>query len=295
MKIEHFTVLIAGGTGLIGRRMTILLRERGHQVRILTRNPKTDDQFKWNSAKGEIDPAALDGVDVVVNLAGEGIADWLWTKKRKEAIVKSRVEATTTLVKALANGKHPIKAFIQASASGFYGNPGKEMVDENSKPQPGDFLSDTCVAWENAFHQIELPNVRKVVLRIGIVMTKEGGALAKMLPTYKLGFGVRFGDGQQFYPWIHTEDVCGVFIHAIENSQMEGTYNANHPKPLTQEEVARQIAISLGKTPRLIPAPAFMLKLTMGEMSAILLYSCNSSAKKIVDTGYQFKYDKVEV
>lgn len=287
------TVLISGGTGLIGKRLSIKLREKGYHVRVLSRRSGEADTVKWDIESCYIDPIALQGIDAIIHLAGEGIADKAWTDHRKAEIINSRVNSTMLLYKALQNTPHQVKQFISASATGFYSDRADELMYEDSSPA-NDFLGKTCVAWEESIDKISSLGIRTVKLRTGIVLSKNGGALKKMITPFKLGFGSALGNGKQWMSWIHEDDLCDMYIFAIENQVLQGAYNAVSPGAVTNTEFSRTLAKVLNMPYWAPNVPAFILKLIFGEMSAVVLGSTKASADKILSTGYKFKYPNLK-
>lgn len=285
-------VLISGGSGLLGSEITERLLSKGIEVAHLsTRKSYTRegvDVYFWNPAEQKIDEAAFEGVDVVVHLAGAGIADKAWTTARKKEIIDSRVESSKLLMDYINNSQHHIQHFIGASAIGFYGSKGGVLTEEM---KPGDdFLAEVCQLWEGSY-AITNPSVRKTILRIGIVLAEEGGALPEMTKTLPFFVGV-LGSGDQVYSWIHLNDLAEMFLFAIESNSISGTFNAVAPNPRTQKEIAKTIA-KLRSTISL-PAPKFGLKLVLGEMSSVLFLSQDCSAQKIQDAGFDFSFEKLE-
>lgn len=289
------TVLITGGTGLMGSRLSELLSEKGYQVIHLSRKENLNAQFpayKWDIKKGEIADEALKQSDYVITLAGAGIADSRWSKARKKLIIDSRVNGIQLIGERLKALNHTPKAIIGASAIGFYGNSGSQLVDENTRAGNG-FLSESVQAWENAYGDLEDLNTRIARVRVGIVLSTTGGALEKMLPTYKAGFGTYFGSGKQMYSWIHLDDVCNIFIHLMENNQLSGTFNAVAPHPVSNLQMAKDIATAKGMNPVVFPAPSLALKLALGEMAAVVLDGSNVSSKKIEASGFQYQFPEL--
>ena len=289
------TVLITGGTGLVGSRLSRTLKERGYKVIHLSRKENLNSTFpayKWNIDKGEIDNRALEQADYIVHLAGAGVADKPWTKKRREIIIDSRMKSGALLQQKLKTiGKRP-KAIICASASGYYGDRGGQLLDESASKGKG-FLVEVVEKWEAANNGFNEVCDRVAQLRIGIVLSTLGGALQKMLPTYKARVGTYFGSGDQYYSWIHIDDLANMFIHAIENETVNGVYNAVAPNPVTNKRLAEAIGEGMGKSVFLVPAPAIALRLAMGEMSSIVLDGVRLCSNKIQNTGFRFLYDEV--
>lgn len=283
-------VLLAGGTGLIGTRLADLLRERRYQVRLLTRSPRNPGEFKWDPMRGEIDDAALDGVDVIINLAGAGIADKRWTPARKRLIVESRVLAAQVLATAISRSGHQPKTYISASAIGYYGNSGEKEMKESDAPVDDNFLADCCRQWEQAADLVASLNIRTVKFRIGVVLAKEGGALAEILKPLRFGLGAYFGDGQAWWSWIHRDDVCNMMFWAMENPDVRGVFNAVAPKPVRGKDMVRAISRAMRQPAVFLPAPGFALRILLGKMSAVVLNSNRISAQKIEKAGFTFQY-----
>ncbi len=286
-------VLISGGSGLVGLELSKMLRAKGHRVSILSRKKTNDVNYKfWDIENGVLAEDALIGIDTIVHLAGEGIADGAWTDERKVKIVESRVNSTRLLLDALKKGNHQVKAFISASATGYYSNRGDELMYEDAMPAK-DFLGTTCVLWEQEVNKIESLGIRTVKLRIGIVLTTKGGALKKMIVPFKFGLGSALGDGKQWMSWIHLKDLCSMFIYAIENNQLKGAYNAVAPQAATNYEFSKALS-KIMKRPFWAPnVPSFILKIIFGEMSAVVLGSTKASADKIEKEGFKFEFAKL--
>ncbi len=288
------TILLAGGSGLIGTRLSELLRAKGYTVRLLTRTPKGSGQFAWDPAKGQIDDAALAGVHAVVNLAGAGIADERWSEKRKRLLVDSRVQSAGVLRDALLRTGVQPSVYLSASAIGYYGNSGEQSMRETDAPVDDSFMVDCCRQWEQAADLIGNMGIRTVKLRIGVVLAKEGGALAEFVRPLQFGLGAYFGDGQAWYSWIHRDDVCRIFIWALENEQVTGVYNAVAPHPERIKPLVQQIAKARHRPALIVPAPAFAMRLIFGEMSAVILNSNLIADNKVRTAGYDFQYPTLQ-
>lgn len=282
-------VIITGGTGLVGRRLSQLLEDKGYSVNILCRNPVKLNEFKWDLDKFSIDSSVFENASAIMHLAGAGVADKRWTDTRKKEIIESRTKSTALLQQYLSKRNHNITRFISASAVGYYGDRGNERLTETSTAGTG-FLADVCVRWEDAVAQISDLDISVSKIRIGIVLSKDGGALPKLDLPIKFGIGAYIGNGKQFVPWIHIDDLCSMFIHLLENYNLHGTFNGCAPDIKTNKEMSKTIAQVLNKPFIPAPAPALVLKTIMGEMSTMLLMSNNCSADKILSTGFQFNY-----
>jgi uncharacterized protein len=288
------TTLLAGGSGLIGKRLSEMLHAQGHSVRLLTRTPRGEGQFAWNPAAGTLDEAALEGVDFVVNLAGAGIADRRWTAARKRELVQSRVQSAEVLRRAFEREAKRPRAYVSASAIGFYGNSGEDLMLETSAPADQSFMVECCQKWEQAADAVAALGIRTVKLRIGVVLATEGGALAEFVKPLRFGLGTYFADGQAWYSWIHRDDVCRAFVWALENESVEGIFNAVAPQPVRNRDLVQATARAMRQPVLMLPAPAFALRLMLGEMSAVVLNSNRVSAEKIERAGFQFDFPTLE-
>jgi uncharacterized protein (TIGR01777 family) len=287
-------ILITGSTGLIGRALVRDLKQAGHTVCRLVR-PGTDGDAlrggegfdaRWDPSTGELGAAGV-GADAVVNLAGASIADGRWTAARKKVLRDSRVQTTRALVNALAKMAARPSVLVSASAIGFYGDRGEEILTEESPPGD-DFLSEVAKEWESEATKAEALGIRVVRLRFGVVLAKEGGALPQMARPFRLGIGGRIGSGQQWMSWVSLEDVVGIVGTALENGDMRGALNMVAPEPVRNEEFTRALAAVLHR-PALFPAPAFALRLLLGEMAdALLLSSARVVPAKLEKLGYKF-------
>ena len=285
-------ILIAGGSGLVGKQLSKLLTQNEYEVAWLSRSIKTSSSYptyKWNPKTGVIDPEAIAFADVIIVLSGENIAAERWTDKFKKKIITSRLQAAQTISNALKNHSNNVAHVIAASAIGFYGDRNDRLVDELSDKGIG-FLADTTQQWENAYSDFTIPVTN---IRIGVVLSKSGGALVEMSLPVKWGIASPLGSGQQFISWIHIDDLAGLFMHVIQN-QLTGIYNAVASNPVTNEEFTKQLKKSLSKNAISLPTPIWALKLLLGEKSAIVLDSTRVSNKKIIESGFTFKYEFLE-
>jgi len=286
-------ILVAGSSGLVGRALGSALARAGHTVCRLVRpqssaNERAKEGFAvaWNPATGELGGAGV-GADAVVNLAGASIADGRWSEQRKELLGASRIDTTRALVNALAKMNARPSVLVSASAIGFYGNRGDETLTEESKPGTG-FLSGLSQEWEAEALKAEALGIRVVLARFGIILGREGGALPKMLTPFKLGVGGRLGSGKQWMSWVTLDDAVGILRFAIENALVRGPINLVSPQPLQNAEFATVLAKAMHR-PALFPAPAFALRLVLGEMADALLLSSQRVLPQVLEkTGYQF-------
>ncbi|HYK77760.1 MAG TPA: TIGR01777 family oxidoreductase [Daejeonella sp.] len=289
------TILITGGSGLIGKRLTRLLLKKGYAVNHLSHNTQWHPNprymvYKWNVPLGQIDEKCLENVDAIIHLAGESIAGKRWTPRRKEQIIKSRTDSTRLLYKLIREtNNQQVKTFISASAMGFYGNRENELLTEESLPG-NSFLSRTCLEWEKAVDEGIGLGLRIVKLRTGLVLAEEGGALPEIASPIKHGFGSVLGNGRQWVSWIHIRDVIRMYNFALENENMRGAYNMAAPYAVRNSELTKTIAKVLNKKLWLPPVPAFGLKLILGEMSNLLLDSTHLSSEKIQKAGFKFEF-----
>ncbi len=294
-------VLVTGATGFVGKQLLLLLREKGHQTVVLTRDPEKagvrlpihTEVHRWLPTQLEPPRAAFNGVDAVIHLLGENVAGGLWTDSRKNRILGSRVFSTRNLYRALKNLEVKPKVVVSASAVGIYGDGGEESLDE-SKANGTGFLADVCRSWEQEVFRIESLGIRTVALRIGVVLGKEGGAMKLMLPAFRLGLGGPLGNGKQWLPWVHVRDVAGMAVHAIETDALSGPVNTVAPHQVTNLEFSKTLGKEL-KRPALIPVPAFAMKLALNDLAKMVLSSQKVSAEKAKASGYQFLYPKLNL
>ncbi len=298
------TILITGGSGLIGSALTPQLIAHGHEVIIVSRTPKASHEENisyaaWDVKAQTINDNVIAKADYIIHLAGAGVADRRWTEERKKEIVESRTESSKLLIKALTETPNKVKAVISASAIGWYGD------DENLKPKKKafteedvadtKFLGETCRLWEESINPPEQTGIRLVKLRLGIVLSNDGGALAEFKKPIKFGIAGILGSGKQVVSWIHIEDLCRMFIYAIEKEALHGAYNAVAPIPLRNKELTLTLAQKM-KGRFFIPlhVPVFVLRLMLGEMSVEVLKSATVSCDKLQATGFSFLYPGIE-
>jgi uncharacterized protein (TIGR01777 family) len=289
-------VLLTGGSGLIGKHLTQLLLDNGYEVSHLSRTPETMPDVKiylWNVEKNEIDAACIIGVDTIVHLAGAGVAEKRWTNKRKKEIVNSRTKSIWLIYDLLKKKNHLIKSVISASATGFYGDRDGQILTEFTTPG-NDFLAEVCQKWEAAVDEGAELGLRIVKLRTGIVLDKNGGALPQMANPVKWGIGSPLGDGRQWMPWIHWQDVADMYFYAITHTKLKGVYNMAAPNPVTNQQFTQALAKQLHRPLWAPKVPAFLIKLLLGEMSIVILGSTKASSQKIEDAGFTFKYPELD-
>jgi uncharacterized protein len=289
-------VLITGATGFIGKRLVeVLSKKENIEISILTRGSTKNlgkiNYYHWNP-ETNIPTAALEGVDTLINLMGENLSAKRWTDHQKKILEESRVKNTGLLLKALKKHNDGCKVIISASAIGIYPkNTDRELTEETELDT--DFLGDLCKNWEdqiNLFKDCQ----RKVIIRFGVVLGKDGGALSKMLPIFKLGLGGKIGSGSQYMSWIHLDDLVNIITEALLNERYHGVLNGVAPKPVTNQEFTKQLAKTLNR-PAIFPVPAFILKILMGEMSSIVLDSAKVVPKNLNKIGFNFKYPTIDL
>ena len=282
-------VLVSGASGLVGTEVIRQLREQGHEaLRLVRRKATAPDEVEWNPSTGFIQEGIMETVDAVVNMAGATTGKIPWTSKYKEEIVSSRIDSTRTLVNAMKAAKNKPKVLVSGSASGFYGDSGDKLLSENS-PKGAGFLSDLAHAWEQ--EALKAPTeVRVVLARTTMVMSRKLGALGRLLPLIKLGIGGPLGSGKQWWAWISLPDEAAAIIHLINTPSASGAYNLTAPEPATCGQIVKALAKDL-KRPSLIAVPAFALKLLIGEAAVeLLLCSQNMTATRLLETGFKFQH-----
>ncbi len=295
------TVLITGGTGMVGTSLTELLLSKGYEVIILTRKPRVSQipnltYAVWDIDKGYIDPLAIGQADAIVHLAGAGVADKRWSKKRKQEIVDSRVKSGALLVKYLTESPHHVKTVVTASAIGWYGPDTEQSLQHGfveTDPVDASFLGETCKRWEDSVKPIETLGIRLVTLRIGIVLNKEGGALAEFIKPAKFGIAAILGNGQQVISWIHQQDLTNILLFSIANDNVNGIFNAVSPNSTTNKALTIFIIKYYHTYFLKMMIPSWLLNLILGEMSVEVLKSANVSSKKIEKMGFSFKFPAI--
>lgn len=293
------TICITGGTGLIGKALTQYLTAKGHAIIVLSRTQKNSTNplisyRQWNVEKGMIDETAIAAADYIIHLAGAGVADKRWSKKRKEEIKQSRIQSSALLVHALSRIPNKVQAVVSASGIGWYGAD-KGKIFTETDPHYNDFLGTTCLAWENSIEPVTQLGIRLVKLRTGIVLSNDGGALAEFKKPVRFGLATILGSGKQMVSWIHILDIVRMYEYAIENKQLNGVFNAATHHPVTNKELTVAIAKKMkGNAFITIPVPSFALQLVLGEMSIEVLKSTTVSADKIRNSGFSFLYPTID-
>jgi len=288
-------VAITGSTGLVGSEAVTVLSAAGHEVLRLVRRPPAPGEraVRWDPEKGEVDTAGLEGLDAAIHLAGENVGAGRWTAARKAAIRDSRVNGTRLLCDALAGLARPPKALVCASAVGYYGDRGEEMLAEESPPGTG-YLAEVCREWEAASAPAARKGIRVVALRIGMVLSPKGGALPRMLPLFRAGLGGVIGGGRQYVGWVALDDLPHILLHALQRGDLTGPVNAVAPVPVTNREFTEALGKALSR-PTPLPVPAFALRLAVGrEMAdALLLASARVVPRRLEETGYRFRFPEL--
>jgi uncharacterized protein (TIGR01777 family) len=293
-------IIITGATGLIGKKLTNALIDRGDEVIVFSRDaekaksifPKAIDCVEWNYKKPEQWKSKLENSDAVIHLAGINLFAKRWNNDFKKTVLESRKLSTNNLVEAIKSvGKKP-EVFISASGIGYYGDCGEAVLDETS-PKGNDFLADVCDVWESEAQKIGDYGIRNIQIRTGLVLSPEDGVLKQMLLPFKLFIGGPLGNGRQWWSWLHIDDIVGIYLYALDNSRLQGPLNAASPNPLRMKEFANALGKVL-KRPSLFPVPKFVLKIVIGETTEVVTASQRVDVKKIFESGYRFKFDNLE-
>lgn len=295
-SVGGYSVLLTGGSGLIGRYLSSALLSEGYKVSHLSRNAGISGKvriFKWNPEEKIIDTEALKGVDYIIHLAGANIGEKRWTKKRKEEIVNSRVTSARFLHEIIDENKVNIKAFITSSATGYYGSVTSDKIFSEEDMSNDDFLGTTCRLWEEGADLFARAGVRTVKIRSAVVLEKSDSALSRLMTPARLGLVVRLGTGQHYFPWIHISDLCNIYIKAIQDEYMHGAYNAVAPEHINHNDFVRIMAGVMHRPVFLPLVPGWVLKAVLGEMSDIVLKGSRISCEKIIKAGYTFRFNNL--
>jgi uncharacterized protein (TIGR01777 family) len=287
-------ILISGSSGFVGSNLISFLKSKGIKLNFLKRN---QDQIKditilWHPEKRIIDPKFLEGYDAVIHLSGENLSSKRWNKRQKEKIFNSRIQDTNFLTQSILNLNSPPKIFLCASAAGYYGNCGDKIINEDQPPGKG-FLAEVCKYWEQEAAKVNKRNIRVVNLRFGMILGPGSGALAKMLPFFKLGLGGKFGNGKQYISWISIDDTVRAIHHILNNNSLNGPINIVAPNPVTNEEFTMTLGKVLNKTVN-FSLPSSMLRILLGEMAdELLLSSTRVMPQKLINSGFSFKHETI--
>ena len=286
-------ILIAGGSGFIGRALEVLLRQENHEVYILTRRtPKNDRQIQWDGRTAQGWGQRMNEMDAVVNLTGYGLEHWPWTKRQKQKFESSRVEPGRALVSAIESASRRPKVFLQISGINHYGLRGEGIADE-STPAADDYLAQLTVKWEAATQPVQELGVRRIVARAAVILAKKGGLFPLMALPVRLFFGGKLGNGNQAMPWIHLTDVVRAMSFLLQSETARGPYNLIAPTPTSNAEFMRQVASALHR-PYWFHVPKFLLKLPLGEMSVLITEGRYSRPKRLLEEGFEFKFPTIE-
>lgn len=290
------TILITGGTGLVGRHLSQLLIKNGYQVKLLGRKSGIINGFKcykWDLEAHYLELEAFRDTDAIIHLAGAGIADKRWTDEYKKTIYDSRILSTRLLANTLTTTSHQVKTFISTSAIGIYGNDINGLAKEDY-PTANTFLAKVCQDWEKETQPIMLQNIRTAVIRVGVVLARESGFVPEVSKPIKFGMGAALGSGKQLVSWIHIDDLCNLYLKALEDSTMQGPYNAVAPTPVDNNTITRMMAKLLNRPVFLPPVPFFALKLLFGEMATLLIANQGISSHKVEQAGFKYQFSDVE-
>lgn len=287
------TVLISGGSGLIGKYLTSVLLENGFEVKHLSRKASQFGRvrvFRWDPEKMIIDPVVFEGIDYIVHLSGASIGEGRWTSIRKKELKSSRVDSAKLLFDVVSKNNFPIKGFISASGIGYYGSITSERIFTEEDQPAEDFTGQLCRKWEEAADMFSLSGIRTVKIRTAVVLERSDSALTKIMMPARFGFLAKTGSGRQYMPWIHIDDICGIYLQAIVDESMNGAYNAVAPEHTTHAAFIRTLSSVVGKPVFPVSVPGFVLKLIYGKMSEIVLQGSRASSEKIRNAGYEFKF-----
>ena len=290
---KQSTVLITGGTGMVGGILIPRLLDSGYSVQILTRSKRSIDNtksFRWDINAGTIEQGAVEGVDHIIHLAGENIGKGRWTKSRKKAILDSRVRSARLLFDTVEKRNPELKSFTSASATGYYGAITSDYIFSEKDPPAVDFAAKVCTQWEEQAGLFRSGGYRTTIVRTGIVLSREGGILARVLPTINMRFSPLLGKGKHYLPWIHIDDLCGIYLRILDDNSIDGVYNAVAPCPVNYKNFIRALSSFKKKKILIPPTPSFPWKIIFGEKASILLEGSRVSAGKIRDAGYEFSY-----
>lgn len=293
------TILLAGGTGFVGKALVSFLSDQGYRLHVLTRRPIASVEenirfFKWNIEEEYIDADAFEGVNAVINLTGANISEKRWTKKRRQEILESRVHSINLLYQYVRQYKVPLETFISTSAVGYYGTVTSDQIYTETDESGDDFLGDICSKWETAAQQFDDLGVRTVILRLGVVIGKKGGMYQRLAPLAKKGLSVSLGSGKQYLPWIDLRDLARLFEFMLIRDDVRGTFNAVSSEYITLNDFSQALLRSFGKKSFLANVPAFVIRLVLGDMSVMLLEGSRVSNGKLKRIGFIPRFDNIE-
>ncbi|MFD5451283.1 TIGR01777 family oxidoreductase [Streptomyces sp. NPDC003470] len=290
---ERSRIAVAGASGLIGSALVRSLTADGHEVvRLVRRAPQGPDEVRWDAVAGRVDAAGLEGCDAVVNLAGAGVGDRRWTDAYKARVRDSRVNGTRALAEAVASLRRPVRVFVNGSAIGFYGETGDRPVDESAPAGEG-FLPSLCVEWEDAAAPAREAGVRTVFVRTGLVVSRQGGAWARLFPLFRAGLGGRLGDGSQYWSFVALHDEVAAIRHLLDRDDLSGPFNVTAPHPTTNREITAAMGRVLHR-PTPFPVPAPVLRAVLGEMSGDVLGSARVLPARLLESGFRFAFPEID-
>lgn len=292
-------ILIAGGTGFVGKQLIPFLVEKGYSIHVLTRKPSANSTenicfFRWDIERQYIDKKAFEGVEILINLTGANIGEKRWTEQRKKEIIDSRINSIDVLYQYISENKFNINTFISSSAVGFYGAVTTDKTFVETSESGNDFLASVCQKWEDAALKFNDLGIRTIILRKGVILGKEGGMVKKLSPLAKLGINVSLGSGKQYLPWIDIRDLVRLYDFILSNTQLKGIFNAVATEQITMSDLSKALLQAFGKTSFLPNAPAFVIRLLFGEMAVMLLEGSKVSNEKLKTTGFIFEFDTIE-
>lgn len=292
-------ILIAGGTGFVGKQLIPFLVEKGYSIHVLTRKPSANSSknirfFQWEIERQYIDKKAFEGVEILINLTGANIGEKRWTEQRKKEIIDSRINSIDVLYQYISENKFNINTFISSSAVGFYGAVTTDKTFVETSENGNDFLASVCQKWEDAALKFNDLGIRTNILRKGVILRKEGGMVKKLSPLAKLGINVSLGSGKQYLPWIDIRDLVRLYDFILFSAQFNGIYNAVAAEQITMSDLSKALLQSFGKKSFLPNAPAFVIRLLFGEMAVMLLEGSKVSNEKLKSTGFSFEFDTIE-
>ncbi|MFO7852558.1 MAG: TIGR01777 family oxidoreductase [Bacteroidota bacterium] len=294
--MKQSTVLITGGTGLVGQILIALLNNSGYRVRILTRAKRSlenAEAYRWDIDSGYVEADAVEDVDHIIHLAGENIGKGRWTKSKKKSILGSRTASTRLLFDVIEKRNPALRSFTSASATGYYGAVTSDRIFNEKDPPGDDFLAKVCVQWEEAAGMFRSGGYRTTIVRTAPVLSKEEGILARVLPTISLRFSPLFGKGKHYFPWIHIDDLCGIYLKVLDDNNIDGVYNAVAPEDVTYKDFISTLSRVKKQKILMPPTPELPWKILFGEKSITLLEGSRVSADKIINAGYEFKYPEL--
>ncbi len=298
MQKQKKKILIAGGTGFVGKALIPHLTKLGYSIHVLVKKKHPNSAhvcyFEWNTEKGFIDENAFEGVSILINLVGANIGEKRWTKSRKQLILESRIKSLELLYHYIQKGNYPIQLLISSSAVGYYGAVTTNQIFTENSPNGTDFLAEVCKKWEDAALKFENVNTKVVLLRKGVVLGKEGGMYQKLVPLAKNGINTSLGSGKQYLPWIDIRDLVSLYEFILENETVAGVYNVCTSEHQTMNDFSNAFLHSFGKKSFLPNAPRFLIQMLFGEMSKMLLEGSRVSNQKLLETGFQFEFETLK-